>query len=530
VWVEADGPCEVEVLGATERTFEVEGHHFALVHITGLPDEGNVPYEVAFDGERVWPPPEWDWPSSCVRTVADDHGLRISFGSCRCAYPNEPPWTLTKDEDPEGRGHDALRALALRMRDQEPDEWPHLLLMLGDQVYADEVAPATEEFIRARRDVDVPPGLQISDFEEYCRLYRDAWCEPAVRWLLSTVPTAMIFDDHDVIDDWNTSRDWVAQMRATGWWDERIVGAFMSYWCYQHLGNLAPEDREDDDCYRAVCAAEGDAGAILRDFSFRADREVAGARWSYRRDIGRTRIVMMDTRAGRVLEPGGRAMVDAEEWACIEEWTRGDFDHLLMGTSLPVFLGRGMHYLEAWNEAVADGAWGALASGAAERLRQGLDLEHWAAFGDSLRALERLLGDIASGRHGGPPGSVVLLSGDVHHAYIADARPTDGQPAWQAPVYQAVCSPLRNPLNSHEMRAIRLAMTSAAELVGRGLARAARVEGESLTWEIAEGPWFDNQLATLYLDGRQCTFHLEKALGGGDELPTLQQVAVRRLA
>jgi hypothetical protein len=164
VWVEADGPCEVEVLGATERTFEVEGHHFALVHVTGLPDEGNIPYEVAFDGERVWPPPEWDWPSSCVRTVADDHGLRISFGSCRCAYPNEPPWTLTKDEDPEGRGHDALRALALRMRDQEPDEWPHLLLMLGDQVYADEVAPATEEFIRARRDVDVPPGLQISNF------------------------------------------------------------------------------------------------------------------------------------------------------------------------------------------------------------------------------------------------------------------------------------------------------------------------------------------------------------------------------
>ena len=299
------------------------------MHVTGLPAEGDVPYEVAFDGERVWPPPDWEWPSSCVRTVADDHGLRISFGSCRCAYPNEPPWTLTKDEDPEGRGHDALRALALRMRDQEPDEWPHLLLMLGDQVYADEVAPATEEFIRARRDVDVPPGLQIADFEEYCRLYRDAWCEPSVRWLLSTVPTAMIFDDHDVIDDWNTSRDWVAQMRATGWWDERIVGAFMAYWCYQHLGNLSPEDREEDECYGAVCAAEGDAGPIVRDFAFRADREVAGARWSYKRDIGRTRIVMMDSRAGRVLEPGGRAMVDAEEWDCIEEWTRGDFDHLL---------------------------------------------------------------------------------------------------------------------------------------------------------------------------------------------------------
>jgi hypothetical protein len=322
----------------------------------------------------------------------------------------------------------------------------------------------------------------------------------------------------------------VAKMRATGWWDKRIVGAFMSYWCYQHLGNLSPEDREEDPCYRAVRAADGDASAIVRDFAFRADREVAGARWSYKRDIGRTRIVMMDSRAGRVLEPGGRAMVDAEEWACIVDWTRGDFDHLLMGTSLPVFLGRGMHYLEAWDEAVADGAWGALASAAAERLRQGLDLEHWAAFGDSLRALERLLGEIASGRHGSAPGTVVLLSGDVHHAYIADARPTDGQPPWQAPVYQAVCSPLRNPLDSKEKRAIKLAMTSGAELVGRGLARAAGVEDEPLTREITAGPWFDNQLATLELDGRRCSFRLEKALGGSEELPTLQQVAVRPLA
>jgi hypothetical protein len=530
VWVEVDGPCEVEILGATEPTFEVEGHHFALVHVTGLPAEGDTPYEVALDGERVWPPPGWEWPASCVRTVADNHGLRISFGSCRCAYPHEPPWTLTKDEEPEGREHDALRALALRMREQEPADWPHLLLMLGDQVYADEVAPATEEFIRARRDVDVPPGLQISDFQEYCRLYRDAWCEPAVRWLLSTVPSAMIFDDHDVIDDWNTSQEWVSRMRATGWWDERIVGAFMSYWCYQHLGNLSPDDREEDPCYRAVRAADGDAGAVVRDFAFRADREVSGARWSYKRDIGRTRIVMMDSRAGRVLEPGARAMVDADEWACIEEWTRGDFDHLLLGTSLPVFLGRGMHYLEAWDEAVADGAWGGLAARAAERLREGLDLEHWAAFGDSLRALERLLGEIASGRHGQAPGSVVLLSGDVHHAYVADARPADGQPAWQAPVYQAVCSPLRNPLDSNEKRAIRLALTGGAELVGRALARAARVEDESLTWEIADGPWFDNQVATLDLDGRRCTFLLEKAVGGENGLPRLQQVAARRLA
>jgi hypothetical protein len=529
VWVETDGPCEVEILGATERTFEVGGHHFALVHITGLPPEGATPYEVAVDGERAWPPPGDDWPASCVRTVADDHGLRICFGSCRCSYPNEPPWTLTKDEDERGREHDALRALALRMRHQEPDEWPHLLLLLGDQVYADEVAPQTEEFIRARRDVEVPPGLQIADFEEYCRLYRDSWCEPAVRWLLSTVPSAMIFDDHDVIDDWNTSRDWVRTQRAQGWWDERVVGAFASYWCYQHLGNLSPEDREQDACYRAVREADGDAAAIVRDFAFRADREVAGARWSYKRDIGRTRIVVMDSRAGRVLEPGSRSMVDAEEWDCIEEWTRGDFDHVLLGTSLPVFLGRGMHHLEAWNEAVCDGAWGRVASRLGERLRQGVDLEHWAAFGDSLRALERLLGAIAAGRQGSAPGTVVLLSGDVHHAYVAQARPVEDDD-WSASVYQVVCSPLRNPLDAHERRAIKAAMTPVAAAIGAGLARAAGVAPEPLTWEVTDGPWFDNQVATLDLAGRRCSFSLDKALGAADADPRLERVVTRTLA
>jgi hypothetical protein len=463
--------------------------------------------------------------------VGDDHGLRIAFGSCRCTYPNEPPYTLSKDKDPRGREHDALRALALSMRDQDPDEWPHLLLLLGDQVYADEISPVTEAYIRARRDPEVPPGLQIADFEEYCHLYVEAWSEPAMRWLLSTVPTAMIFDDHDVIDDWNTSRDWVAEARAHGWWDARIVGAFMSYWCYQHLGNLAPEDRAEDPCYQATLEAEGDAGPIVREFAFRADREVAGARWSYRRDMGRTRLVMMDSRAGRVLVPGSRWMVDPEEWDCIEEWSRGDFDHLLLGTSLPVFLGRGAHFLEAWNERVCDGAWGRLASRLGEKLRRGIDLEHWAAFGDSLRALERLLEAVASGAtspHGRPPGSVVMLSGDVHHAYVAEASFASGED--RTPVYQAVCSPLRNPLDAHERRAIKVALTGAAARVGSLLARAAGVAPEPVTWRVTDGPWFDNQVAMLDIDGRHAVFRLEKAIGAGDGLPRLEAVATRSLA
>ncbi len=77
--------------------------------------------------------------------------------------------------------------------------------MAGDQVYVDEDSPDTREFIRSRRDTSLPPGEEVADYEEYTRLYWESWGDPVIRWLFSTVGVAMIFDDHDVHDDWNTS-------------------------------------------------------------------------------------------------------------------------------------------------------------------------------------------------------------------------------------------------------------------------------------------------------------------------------------
>ena len=142
------------------------------------------------------------------------------------------------------------------MRRAGAREWPEALILLGDQVYADEVSPGAREFIRSRRDPEVPPGEKVADFEEYTRLYWESWGEPDMRWLLSTVPSSMIFDDHDVHDDWNTSKTWVTEMRAQGWWDDRIVGGFMSYWIYQHLGNLSPRELDEYDVYARVREAE----------------------------------------------------------------------------------------------------------------------------------------------------------------------------------------------------------------------------------------------------------------------------------
>src|SRR4051794_8964904 len=314
----------------------------------------------------------------------------MAWGSCRVSVPHEHPHSLKKDDHPLGREVDAAYAYALRMVNQDPSEWPHVMLWLGDQVYADEVSPATRDFIRTRRDPSQPPYEEVADFEEYTHLYLDSWSDPTIRWLLSTVATAMIFDDHDVHDDWNTSLAWVEEMRRTEWWRTRVTAAFESYYVYQHLGNLSPEALEEEQLYRELRTGR-DPTAILHAYAERADREIDGTRWSFCRDIGPARVVMIDSRAGRVLTPGHRAMVDAAEWEWIEAHARGDVEHLLIGTSLPLILSPALHQLEAWNEAVCDGAWGRRAAHVAEKLRQALDLEHWAAFDTSFDAMCELL-------------------------------------------------------------------------------------------------------------------------------------------
>ena len=203
VWVETDQPVEVDVLGHRARTFAVDGHHYGLVVVDGLEPGSVVPYEVRLDGVAVWPPADGR-PPCAIHTRRGERQARLIFGSCRVGAPQRAPYTLAPAENPLGLGVDALWAYSRQLQ-QGAASWPDALVLLGDQVYADEVPPETAAFIRARRDITEPPGLEVADFEEYTRLYRESWSDPDIRWLLSTVPSAMIFDDHDINDDWNIS-------------------------------------------------------------------------------------------------------------------------------------------------------------------------------------------------------------------------------------------------------------------------------------------------------------------------------------
>jgi hypothetical protein len=500
VWVETDAPCAVTVLDTTEPTFTVAGHHYALLVVDGLTPGTVVDYAVALDGEQAWP--QDGEPGGVIRPPAGDAKLTLAFGSCRVSLPHHPPYSQTKDDDKAGREVDALAALAHRMRDEPPDAWPDALLLGGDQVYADEVSPAIAERIAQRRDPSQGAKTEVADFEEYTWLYREAWGDPVLRRLLAVVPTAMIFDDHDVHDDWNTSGAWEREMRAKDWWEERIVGAYVSYWIYQHIGNLSPDELRAHELFQRVRGSTEDMAPVLRHWAREAREEVAGTRWSYSRDFGRTRMVVLDTRAGRIIaDDARRQILSPEQWSWVSGQLTGDVDHLLIASTLPLLLAPGLHALEGWNEAVCAGAWGPVAARVGEKIRQALDLEHWSAFRASFDLLVDELRAVGAGERGAPPASIVVLSGDVHHAYLAEA----GFPrsaGVRSAVVQAVCSPIRNPLDRNERRMLRSALSRPAHLVASLLARAAGVREPPVRWRFPEEPTFDNQIATLTLDGR----------------------------
>ncbi|BFU42850.1 alkaline phosphatase D family protein [Krasilnikovia sp. MM14-A1004] len=551
VWVETSAPALVRVeadggAAGSASTFCAYGHHYALVVVEGLAPDTATAYRVLLNDRQVWPEPDSPYPPSVIRTrSADDAAepVRLVFGSCREATPNATRRSLPPD---------ALDAYARRLMD-EPGQRPDLLVLLGDQVYADETSAGVRRVLRRRRAAGHQgPADQVVAYEEYTALYLESWRDPEVRWLLATVPSVMIFDDHEIIDDWNTSASWRRDMSAQPWWRERITAGLASYWVYQHLGNLDPDELAADPLYQRVTAA-GDATELLREFGRAVDEpgsasppgpngrqprdgapHVVGEaphpdgapgtgdaprayRWSFALDLGRTRLVVLDNRCSRVLTPGRRAMLPAEEWGWFVDQAHGDYDHLVVGSSLPWLMPPAIHHAEAWSEKLADSR-GTRRAALGERVRRVFDLEHWAAFGRSFDALTELFRRLGEGGPQAPghrrgaggayaaPASISVLSGDVHHSYVARA---ELGPAMRTPVHQLTCSPIHNEVPAPLRPLMRLGWSRAAARAVRGLAKAAGVPRPALRWKRVTGPYFGNAVATLRHTGDQASVVIE---------------------
>ncbi|MFI5931323.1 alkaline phosphatase D family protein [Actinoplanes sp. NPDC051494] len=531
IWVETTEPATVRVEvrdggAGTAQTFCAYGHHYAIVVVEGLPRGAASEYTVWLDEKQVWPLGDSPYPPSLIvtRPEADsEQPVSFIFGSCREATPQSTARKLPPD---------ALDAYARRLMTDphNPDLRPDLVVLLGDQVYADNTSDKVKRFLRRRRAAGHHgPADEVVSFDEYTKLYLESWRDPEVRWLLATVPSVMIFDDHEIIDDWNTSASWRRDMSAQPWWKDRISSGLASYWVYQHLGNMSPDQLAADPLLAGLLAAE-DGTDLLHDFGLSVDEPESAEntdqpyQWSFALDVGRTRLVMLDNRCNRVLTPGRREMLPAAEWQWFIDQAHGDYDHLVVGSSLPWLMPPAIHHVESWNEKLADSP-GERRAALAEKIRRAFDLEHWAAFNRSFEALTELFRRLGEGGPNAPahrvgasgayaaPATISVLSGDVHHSYVAAA---DLGPAVTTPVHQLTCSPIHNQVPVFMRPLMRFSWSRAAAKGMRALARAAGVPRPSVRWGRLAGPYFGNAVSTLRHDGLHAEVRVEGTRKDGD--------------
>ena len=400
-------------------------HHYALVVVeraaAGTPRRRTT---YGWTARSSGPPPDSDLPAPRIRTMDPEHAaprrlrvvpLRDARTRSRATTTSRRTrWTRTPADGagcPTTGGRTRCSCSATR---STPTRRPS----------------TSSARIRARRDVDVEPGEQIKDFEEYTWLYEESWTDPHVRWLLSTIPSSMIFDDHDVADDWNTSSAVAAatcSRRRGG--RSAIVGALSSYWVYQHLGNLSPQDLADDELYQRVRDARRRlraAAARVRDRGRQGGGRRARARsgptgatsatsgcWSSTRGAGGCSTPTTARWCPTRSSAGSRSRSTATTTTC---WSaprcRGCW-RAPCTTSRPG--------TRCWPPARAGRGWRAGPRSSGGRRPRALG-----GVPAVLRPARRSCSpSVGRGEHAGPaaarPATICVLSGDVHHAYAARA-------------------------------------------------------------------------------------------------------------
>jgi hypothetical protein len=361
--------------------------------------------------------------------------FRVAFGSCRLG-----------DAASEARGVDALRVLAESLAagwENRDALWPHQLLLMGDQVYVDDLSDPLRTELR-RIDHTATRPDRASTFRQYAAVYREGWAgTPQVRWLLSVLPSAMIFDDHEIGDDWNITKEWVAAHQSTAW--RRIErDGLLAYWIYQGAGNLPPSAWRTDERMRPLVPAmrriAGDVTAQLQRLIESYQRGTRRADWGYAFDAAGVRVVLADTRTHRKLT-GRRLIMDDVAWqqlvADVKQTTRRN---LLLVLPSPFLTQMHLHemlsiagaYLdddntiEPWRRGPAvefarlllQVLPGLAHKYVQEQAVDSPDAELWASFPESFDRMLTLLEDLHDGRGTVAKNFVALLSGDVHHSFV----------------------------------------------------------------------------------------------------------------
>lgn len=342
-------------------------------------------------------------------------------------------------------------------------------------------------------------GLHAADFAEYAYLYQRAWTSAApVRSLLAHVPTFLMFDDHEVTDDWNFDAEWVRMLHNPGdelkMWPKTLTDALAAYWVYQGWGNKAPSQWPASDPRAAALndarKAGTDALPQLRRVIYQACWSQVPAKnaptfqtglsldWHYRLpfdppflvpDCRSRRLMVAADDQLRVIDhddakktPKSQTIDDRQlAWMrgiLVDQYRGGRVAFIAPSTPL-LMKKKFMTFMR--EPEVAAGAWArgsdvagifavlfdskfwGTATGAMLRVfRRGKDLEHMIR-DRSWRDLWALVEDMR--KKGSAVQSLVLVSGDVHHSYCMTANPSRSGRA-RPEVVQLTCSGLQTTI------------------------------------------------------------------------------------
>jgi hypothetical protein len=234
----------------------------------------------------------------------------------------------------------------------------------------------------------------------------------AVRRLMAHIPVAMIFDDHDITDDWNLSREW-EEIAYGHPFSRRVIGnALIAYLVNQAWGNR-PDAFDDALLARVerVLREPGcDAHGPLIDDLLRFDQ------WHYRWPT-EPPLIVIDSRTHRwrsesaARRPSG--LMDWEALTDLQQSLRGERAVLLV-SSAPIF---GVKLIEVIQRVFTWFGHPLM-----------VDAENWMSHPGAAHAILNIFG------HRETPRNFVILSGDVHYSFVYDValrRWDDGPDIWQ---------------------------------------------------------------------------------------------------
>jgi hypothetical protein len=222
----------------------------------------------------------------------------------------------------------------------------------------------------------------------------------AVRRVLAHLPVAMLFDDHDITDDWNLSREW--EDAAYGHpFSRRVIGnALVAYLLHQGWGNR-PEAFDDglmDGVQAALQAPGGEAHEAL------IERLLNFRDWHYTWPTTPP-LMVVDSRTHRWRsEASARRPSGLMDWEALTDLQQALRGHpaVLLVSSAPIF---GVKLIETLQR---------VATFLGRPLM--VDAENWMSHPGAASAILNIF------RHPQTPRTFVVLSGDVHYSFVYDVE------------------------------------------------------------------------------------------------------------